>query len=346
MKIITPQLLARLTQAGLILLFSTQVLPAQEPIRAKVEQVLVNVLVTNRNGRPIPNLKPEQFRVFENGVEQKINSVVAEDAPFSVGLVLDTSYSTIGKLGRIQDSAIEFLDEIHPDDEVLVVSFDDEVYLETEFTRNKDGAARAIKMTRTGQATVLYDAVYLALEQFKGQPFRMIMVLFTDGVDTRSRTGRGESIKFAREKNVTIYPIYFDTERDALYGNTSGQPLPTPGTIPGQGPVIIPGGNPLPFPSPTGGRRPNPGGVRAQYGQARGYLDQLAQASGGKRLNAEGDLSNLSAVFAQIAAEMRALYTLAYTPPNSNGDGKFRKIVVKVDEQGARVRNRKGYIAR
>jgi len=346
MKRNTMQLLPRLIPAGLILLLASQALPAQEPIRAKVEEVLVNVLVTTRNGRPIPNLKAEQFRVFENGAEQKINSVVAVDAPFSVGLVLDTSYSTVGKLGRIQDSAIEFLNEIHPDDEVMVVSFDDEVYLETEFTRNKDGAARAVKMTRTGQATVLYDGVYLALEQFEDQPFRMVMVLFTDGVDTRSRTGRGESIKFAREKNVTIYPIYFDTERDALYGNNTGQPLPTPGTIPGQGPVIVPGGNPLPFPSPTGGGSRNPGGVRAQYGQARGYLDQLAEASGGRRLNADGNLSNLSAVFAQIAAEMRALYTLAYTPPNPNGDGKFRKIVVKVDEPKAKVRNRKGYVAR
>ncbi len=102
--------------------------------------------------------------------------------------LLDTSYSTFGKLAQIQNSAIEFLNQIHPDDEIMVLSFADEVYLETDFTRHKNRAERAVKQTRTGKSTQLFEAVYLGLQELKKQPLRKVMVLFSDGVDTTSRT--------------------------------------------------------------------------------------------------------------------------------------------------------------
>ena len=83
-----------------------------------VETIVVNVLVTDRNGKPLTGLQKENFRIFEDGEEQVVQNFFPVDAPFSVGLLLDTSYSTVGKLARIQDSAIEFLDQIHP---VLVI---------------------------------------------------------------------------------------------------------------------------------------------------------------------------------------------------------------------------------
>ncbi|MCK5353339.1 VWA domain-containing protein, partial [bacterium] len=135
-----------------------------------VETIVVNVLVTDRNGKPLTGLQKENFRIFEDGEEQVVQNFFPVDAPFSVGLLLDTSYSTVGKLARIQDSAIEFLDQIHPDDEVMVISFDDDVYLDTDFTRNKEAVERAIKMTRSGQSTQLYEAVYLGMQQLREQP--------------------------------------------------------------------------------------------------------------------------------------------------------------------------------
>ena len=157
-----------------------------------VETIVLNVLVTDRTGKPLPGLQKENFRVFEDGVEQEVKNFFPVDAPFSVGLLLDTSSSTVGKLARIQDSAIEFLDQIHPDDEVMVISFDDEVYLDTDFTRNKEAVERAIKMTRSGQSTQLYEAVYLGMQQLREQPHRKVMVLFTDGVDTTSPTSSAQ----------------------------------------------------------------------------------------------------------------------------------------------------------
>ena len=309
-----------------------------EALRVEVNAVMVNVLVTDRKGIPISGLTKENFRIFEDGVEQEISHFFPVNASFSVALLLDTSYSTFGKLAQIQDSAIEFLEQIHPDDEVMVISFDDEVYLETEFTRHKDRAERAVKQTRTGRSTQLYEAVYLGLQELKEQPFRKVMVLFSDGVDTTSRTSVGETIQVTKEADVAIYTIFFNTQTDMLRPSYPG----TPGTIPGRnpGPLGIPGGSPLPapFPSPRNRRQ-----IEADYQRARSYMSRLAKVSGGRRFEAAGNLHNLGAAFAQIAEEMRSLYSISYVSTNPKSDGKFRKIKVKVDLPKARVRAREGY---
>ena len=224
-------------------------------IRAEVEAVLVNVLVSDRNGRPITGLKRENFRIFEDKVEQQIGTFFFPvNAPFSVVLLLDTSYSTYGKLAPIQDSAIEFVEQIHPQDEVMVISFDDEVYLETDFTSNKDAAARAIKMTRTGQSTKLYDSVFLGMDELRPRPYRKVMVVFSDGIDTTSSdSSKGETIQVAKESETTIYSIQFDTRNQMLMPRQA--PIATPGTIPGRIPVPV--GIPTPLPGPIpGGRGP------------------------------------------------------------------------------------------
>ncbi len=177
-----------------------------EALRVEVSTVMVSTLVTDWEGTPISGLSQRNFRVFEDGIEQEIPHFFPVDTPFSVALLLDTSYSTFGKLAQIQNSAIEFLNQIHPDDEIMVLSFADEVYLETDFTRHKNRAERAVKQTRTGQSTQLFEAVYLGLQELKKQPLRKVMVLFSDGVDTTSRTSSsGETIRVAEEADVAIY---------------------------------------------------------------------------------------------------------------------------------------------
>ncbi len=318
-----------------------------------VETIVVNVLVTDRNGKPLPGLQKENFRLFEDGEEQEIQNFFPVDAPFSVGLLLDTSYSTVGKLARIQDSAIEFLNQIHPDDEVMVISFDDEVYLDTDFTRNKDAVERAVKMTRSGQSTQLYEAVYLGMQQLREQPHRKVMVLFTDGVDTTSPTSSAkETVDVAKEAEVTIYTIFFNTKADSLARLRN----PSPG---GPGPLGTPPSSPFPFPMPQptprrdprdpGGRYPNEAGreqVEREYLRAQNYLSELAEVTGGARFKAAGNLSDLGEAFAKIAEEMRSLYTLGYVPSNSEKDGKFREIKVEVNIDEGRVRTRQGYYSR
>ncbi len=318
-----------------------------------VETIVVNVLVTDRNGKPLLGLQKENFRVFEDGVEQEIQNFFPVDAPFSVGLLLDTSLSTVGKLSRIQDSAIEFLDQIHPDDEVMVISFDDEVYLDSDFTRDKGAVERAIDRTRSGQRTVLYEAVYLGMQQLREQPHRKVMVLFTDGVDMISpSTSASETVDLAKEAEVTIYTIFFNTKADALARlRNRGLGGPGPSGTPPSGPFPFP----LPMPTPRrdprdpGGRFPGEEGreqVDRMYLQAQYYLSQLAEITGGARFDAAGNLSDLGEAFAKIAEEMRSLYTIGYVPSNSEKDGKFREIKVEVNIDEGRVRTRQGYYSR
>ena len=201
----------------------------EEPYTLQVDVDLVNlaVAVAGPSGNFLTDLKKENFTVYEDKVEQKITNFAAVDAPFAVALVLDTSGSTEGRLARIQDEAIRFVEQIHPDDEVMVISFDDEVHLETDFTSNRRAIERAIKRTRTGQSTQLYEAVYLALEEkLKKKRERKAMVLFTDGVDTSSPTASAkETIETAKEMDALIFPIFFDTSRD-MRRLSRGGPIP------------------------------------------------------------------------------------------------------------------------
>ncbi len=317
--------------------------PQDDPvIRAQVESVLLNVLVTDRNGRPITGLEREDFQIFEDKVEQRIEAFFPLNAPFSVVLLLDTSSSTEGKLAPIQDSAIEFVDQIHPQDEVMVISFDDEVYLDSDFTSNKDAAGRAIKSTRTGEWTRLYDGVFLGMQEIEAHPYRKVMVLFSDGIDTASReSSRGETIEVAKEAETTIYSIQFDTRYQMM--SPRQVPMRTPTTVPGFsfGQLGTPPQLPGSFP---GGRRSR-ADVEAEYERGRSYLKQLAKVTGGELYEANENLLNLSSIFAQIAEEMRSLYSISYTSTNTKRDGKFRKISLRVDVPGARARTRKGYKA-
>jgi len=177
-------------------------------------------------------------------------------------------------------------------------------------------------------------------------------VLFTDGVDTTSPTSSAkETVEVAKEAEVTIYPIFFNTEADTLSGlrNPSSRgpgPLGTPPSSPFPFPFPMPQPTPPRDPGDPGGRYPDDARreqVEREYMKARSYLSQLAEVTGGARFDAAGNLSDLGEAFAKIAEEMRSLYTLGYVPSNSEKDGKFRKIKVEVDIDKGRVRTRQGY---
>jgi Ca-activated chloride channel homolog len=316
----------------------------EEPFTLQVEVDLVNlaVAVMSPSGSFLTDLKKENFTVYEDRVEQKITNFAAVDAPFAVALVLDTSGSTEGKLARIQDEAIRFVEQIHPDDEVMVISFDDEVHLETDFTSNRRAIERAIKRTRTGQSTQLYEAVYLALEEkLKKKRQRKAMVLFTDGVDTSSPTASAkETIETAKEVDALIFPIFFDTSRDMRQLSRRG-PFPSGG------------GNPR-FPAP--GRVPvdtrdprqrddDERRMEMEIMRGRGYLQDLAEATGGTLYAADG-IDSLGGAFGKIATELRSLYNLGYVSTNQKKDGKFRKLTVKVNRPDTVVKSKKGYFSR
>jgi VWFA-related protein len=310
-------------------------------LQVDVDLVNINVAVASPSGAYIADLKKENFKIYEDKVQQQITNFSPVDAPFAVALVLDTSSSTEGKLARIQDEAIHFIQQLHPDDEVMVISFDDEVHLETDFTQNRNAVERAIKRTRTGQATQLYEAVYLALkEKLRHRRERKVMVLFTDGVDTASPTSSAEeTIEAARETDALVYPVFFDTRRDMRrltrgpYPAGQGNPrFPMPGRVPID-------------PRSPQQRDQDDREIEMEFMRGRSYLKDLAEATGGTLYEAEG-LDNLGDAFAKIAHELRSLYSLGYVSSNQKKDGKFRKVTIKVDRPNAIVKAKKGYYSR
>jgi VWFA-related protein len=331
--------LAGLVWAGLLSFSTTGEDPAQkkkadQTIRVQVGMVSLPVVVTTRDGRRVTDLTKEDFEVYEEGKLQDLAGFAATEEPVTVALLLDTSGSTEQKLARIQNESIRFVNLLHPDDSVAVLSFADEVYLMEDFSINRDRNAYGIKETRPGGSTVLYEAVWLGLEEvLKPITERKALVLFTDGVDTRSRnTSRNETLELAKETRATIYGVWFNTERDRTTRNVMGGGSTIPGMPP---PIVI---NP-------GSRRGMPrGGSYGDYAAGRDYLKNLAENSGGRVFDALS-LMDLGPVFEQVARELASQYSIGYYPSNTKKDGKFRKVKVKVKKPDLVARTKKGYYA-
>jgi VWFA-related protein len=163
-------------------------------IRFDTSLVTVPVTVLDRNGRYVPMLRRENFKVFENGLEQKIAYFATTDSPFSIVLLIDTSGSTRFRLDEIQNAAINFIEKLKPSDSVMVMSFDDRIEVLCKATTDRNAITKAIRRTRTGGGTRLYDAVHdILTKQLKTIPGRKAVVLFTDGVDTTSRRASYDS---------------------------------------------------------------------------------------------------------------------------------------------------------
>jgi len=311
-----------------------------QTIRVAVAMVSLPVVVTTKDGKRITDLKKEDFQVFEDGVPQEIAGFAATDEPISVVLALDTSGSTEQKLAMIQNEAIEFVNRLHPDDSVAIMSFASDVNLLEDFSIDRDKNAYGIKETRPGGWTVIFEAVWLALEEvLKPVKERKALVLFTDGVDTASRkASEKETLELARESYATVYSVYFNTEAD-LYQ----RPI---GTRPGIG--GYPGGYPTPGSPPMGGVPPpvygGPGSTRSEYMSGHNYLVKLADASGGIVVDALQE-RDIGGAFEQIAKELASQYSIGYYPTNSAHDGKFRKVEVRVSKTGLVARTKKGYTA-
>jgi len=132
---------------------------AGDIIRISSTLVTIPVSVMDRDGRYVPNLQKEEFRIWEDGVEQEVAFFQSVDKPFSVVLMLDTSPSTQFRLEDIQDAAISFINQLRPDDRVMVVSFNDNIKILSEFTTDRNKLHRAIQRSKTDDGTRLYDAV-------------------------------------------------------------------------------------------------------------------------------------------------------------------------------------------
>ncbi|MEK6280735.1 MAG: VWA domain-containing protein [Acidobacteriota bacterium] len=318
-------------------------------VRVETSLVSVPVSVLDRQGRFIPDLKREDFTVFENGVQQPIAYFEPAEKPFTVALLLDTSPSTQFHLWQIKEAAIAFAKQLRPQDRVLVVSFNDQVLLLTEVTNDLNVISAVItEHANIGSATRVYDAVHLVIKErlnkIKG---RKAIVVFTDGVDTASYQATYQStMREVEELDALIYPIQYDTTDylRAMQGGGGGNVTVVTTTSNGpfgrstsrvtySAPTITgPNGAPL------------PGATQADYDRANQYLRELADKTAGRVYQAN-DPAQLAHAFSQIAEELRRQYSLGYYPQTEkDADVQRRQIKVRVNRPNLAVKARDSYV--
>jgi VWFA-related protein len=318
---------------------------AGDIVRVSTTLVTIPVSVMDRDGRYVPNLQKEEFRIWEDGVEQEVAFFQSVDKPFSVVLMLDTSPSTQFRLEDIQDAAISFVNQLRSDDKVMVVSFNDDIKILSDFTTDRNKLQRAIQRSKTDDGTRLYDAVDMVInQQLSRVQGRKAIVLFTDGVDTTSRRASYESnVMDAQELDALIYPVQYDTSSDMNV--IVNQPPPQIDVL-GQilGGIFGGGRRKNNRRGGGGGGYPPNGPTRSDdYDVGNRYLMDLANSTGGREYHADS-LQNMSSAFANVAEELRRQYSIGYYPKRPPQAGQRRQIRVRARQPNLAVRSRDSYI--
>lgn len=296
-----------------------------EILNVETSLVTIPVSVFDRNGLYIPNLRRTDFKIFDNGNEQEIAYFGTSDKPFTVVLLIDTSPSTEYQIEEIQQAAIAFVDQLKPQDKVMVIEFDANVHVLCEATGDRTAIYKAINRADFGGGTSLYDAVDFSLvkrlEKIEG---RKAIVLFTDGVDTTSTKSRYETtINEAEEADALIFPIYYNTFFSNRGGIGGGSPFPNGGIIFGGGQAR--------------------GTSSADYAVGKKYLEDLADATGGRVFRPEATPGGLTAAFEGIAEELRRQYNIGFYPAETGEKGQKRQIKIRVNRPNLVIRSRESY---
>ena len=291
---------------------------AQNPIRVQVGLVNLFVTVRDKHNAIIPNLTKDDFKVQEDGQEQKIAFFSKEvDMPITLGLLIDTSGSQTRVLGAEQDAASRFIHEVlRKKDEAMIISFDLDADLLADFTDDTAILERAIRKTVINAAsggggtattipqngpmgTVFYDAVYLAShDELRDQAGRKAIIALTDAQDEGSRLKAQDAIEAAQRSDTVVHIILISDP--GFYGFFG-------------------------------------------YGGA-GVAHKMAEDTGGRVIEVRNE-KNLEKAFDQISEELRSQYVIGYYPTNTKRDGSFRKVKVETTNSDAKILTRRGYYA-
>jgi Ca-activated chloride channel family protein len=269
------------------------------------------VIVTDRGGRPVPALKGEDFRLYEDRVEQKISFFSAEEAPVSWGLILDRSGSMMEMIGGVYRAAVHVIDEGTDQDEMFAATFNEWVELASDFTTDRHKLENSLLGLRADGMTALWDAVAFGLERIRhGQHRKKVLVVITDGEDNRSRLSFRDLVSRVEEADVLIYTV-------GMFESIASWPRdPLQKSIGSSGPQV--------------------------------ELEKLAEATGA-RAHFPANVEECKEAMQEIAREVSQQYSLGYYPTRTVGDGKWRKIQVKVGQRDGKTtyvaRTRAGYYA-
>ena len=286
-------------------------------MKVNVRTVHLNARVTDGAGRLIPDLTRNDFLVFENDLEQEVVQFEPVTAPVNLVLLLDLSGSTKDRMKVMKKAAKKFIDSLKPNTRIAVAAFTRKFLLISDFTDDRKLLKDRIDHVKNLQSgTAFYDAMWATLDLFNEvRERRKAVVVLTDGVDNslssdnyEPRHPFDELLARLTQEDLTIYPIYFDTEYEVTV-KRRGQD------------------------------------THEAYVAARKQLQRVADDTGGTLFKAER-AEDLEGVYQRVASELHTLYSVAYNPKDKNYDGQWRNVSIKIKDKPAAARTKRGYYAR
>ncbi|HVQ30530.1 MAG TPA: VWA domain-containing protein [Vicinamibacteria bacterium] len=330
---------------------------------AATRTVRVPVSVLDKDGRPVMGLKGPDFHVLENGKPQEVTLFSGERRPLRLALALDLSGSMRSKVTEVQSALRHFIDLLEPQDEIMVLTFNDNVHTLQDFTSDRARLGKVFDMLEPVGGTALYDAAFESIRRVAGAPAESkAVVIVSDGVDTTSAVSFSQLREYARRSEVPVFSI----------GLGGADPIASNGPPSGHGPGGgghrgwggggghgggYPGGGGGGGGYPGGGGGGRGGGHGPGGGSRKGFdprpLVELADDTGGRAEilkerehyspDSDEPQGKLKEAVESIAMTLRHRYLLGYEPPA--GAKGWRAIKVEVDRPPSEARTRKGYYA-
>jgi Ca-activated chloride channel family protein len=185
-----------------------QVIKQGQSVHVDVELALVNVTVTDPYNRLVTGLESDNFRIFENNVEQEIQYFSSEDVPISIGVIFDLSGSMSNKVGKAKEAALQFFKTANPQDEFFLVSFKERAELMSTFTNSvEDLQSRLLTLSAKGR-TALLDAIYLGLSEMRtARNAKRALLIISDGGENHSRYNERDINRLVREADTQLYSV-------------------------------------------------------------------------------------------------------------------------------------------
>jgi VWFA-related protein len=288
-------------------------------LRVDVPLVTVPVLVTTKDGQFIPGLKKENFRVFEDGVEQRVtNMTQTQDAPITAVMLVEFASSWYKFNYDALNASYSFAQMLKPNDWIAIVAFDMSIHMLTDFTQDKRAVYNALSLLRIPGSMEIntWDALYDTIDRLEGLEGHKYLILIGTGIDTFSKLRYDQALKKVKDsKDITIFVVgtgrllrEYISDRASAYGGMNA-------TL-----------------------------ASMNYLQAENAMNTIAKMTGGRfffpRFEAE-----MPEIFHEIGESVRNQYNLAYKPTNTKQDGTFRKVKVEVvapDGGPLVVHNQKG----
>ncbi len=299
--------------------------------KVATDLVMIPVRISTRGDKPVADVRRNEFKIFENGVEQEIAYFSDSEQPFTVVLVLDMSYSSVFKLEDIQLAARIFVAKLREHDRVMVVAFDEKTHVLCEPTNDRRILRLAIDGAKIASGTALYDTLDLVVrEKLSRISGRRAIVLLSDGVDTSSESADATGIekRFAAE-DVIVYPIRYDTFDDVQKSRRKDAEI-----------RFDENDRPYVVPAP-----PKKGEREQDYLIAKEFFAKISEQTGG-RVYRVSSTTNLNEAFSNIANELRKVYSLGYYPSGDRRSGASYDIKVRVYRPDLKITARDRYLGK